>query len=503
MNHQRFRRRATGAVLAAAALAPFFSLSSASASAPVRAGSDLPTAPLNKSGVEVVPGEVLVKFKAGAASPQAIGAARRTSDLALSGENRLLHFTSPKGVGEATRDETLSLVASMKARADVEYAQPNYVYQSLTDTPPAPISPVPTFTTIPTPVSTIPLPILCLGPNDPLYPNQWHYPKISLPCAWTLKSKGVGSPVVAVLDTGKTLHPDLASHFVGGYDFISNVWTANDGTGRDADPTDPGDAAVCGGVSYPNSWHGTHVAGTIGASTNNAVGVAGVNWNAKILPVRVLGRCGGTTTDIADAIRWAAGLPVAGAPFNAFPAKVINMSLGGYLGAGTCAVNDPVMQSAINDVTILKGVNVVVAAGNDSADAKNYTPASCNNTITVGATNVLNQRAWYSNFGSYVDVAAPGGETTIGGVPVDKDGNGKSDGVLSTLLNSTGTAYTYGYYQGTSMASPHVAGVVSLMLAKSPALTPAQVLNTLKLNATPLPGLGLGSGLINAYKSIA
>lgn len=224
-------------------------------------------------------------------------------------------------------------------------------------------------------------------PNDPQYSAQWHYfaPAsgtygINLPAAWSITT-GVTNVVVAVLDTGiRFAHPDFAGRTLPGYDFISDPTYINDGDPRDADANDPGDYASPGDTCYspvpPNppsynysSWHGTHVAGTIGAATNNAVGVAGVNWVSKILPVRVLGKCGNDDPDIIDAVRWAAGIHVNGVPDNATPARVINLSLG---GSGSCT---PEWQSAINEVNA-KGVVVVVAAGNSNANASNATPAT-------------------------------------------------------------------------------------------------------------------------------
>ncbi len=183
-----------------------------------------------------------------------------------------------------------------------------------------------------------------LEPNDPLYSNQWHYLAptagnygINAPAAWDITTGSAGI-VVAVIDTGITNHIEFVGRTVPGYDFISDVQTANDGNGRDSDPSDPGDWITAGenasgsfaGCAIRNSsWHGTHTAGTIGAASNNGTGVAGINWNSKILPVRVLGKCGGYTSDIIDAMNWAAGLDVPGVPANANPAKVENLSLGG------------------------------------------------------------------------------------------------------------------------------------------------------------------------------
>ena len=157
---------------------------------------------------------------------------------------------------------------------------------------------------------------------------------------------------------------------------------------------------------HNSSWHGTHTAGTIGAASNNGVGVAGVNWNSKILPVRVLGKCGGYTSDIADGMRWAAGLSVSGVPANANPAKVLNLSLGGY---GAC---DATYQNAVNAI-VAAGTTIVVSAGNSNADAVNYRPGNCTGVITVAATNRDGGRAYYSNYGSTVEISAPGGETDV------------------------------------------------------------------------------------------
>jgi serine protease len=422
---------------------------------------------------QFVEGEVIVRFKDGAVAPASLGlaGAALSVEREMSGGERLYSFSSAVTTQTAQGTGVLEVVERLLARADVEFAQPNYLYYPMA------------------------------VPNDPSYASQWHYPAINLPQAWDLTT-GSGSPIVAVIDTGKTNHPDLVGRWVGGYDFISSKSTAKDGNGRDSDATDVGDGGFCFPYNTPNSWHGTHVAGTIGANTNNGVGVAGVNWNARILPVRVLGKCGGSTADIIDAIRWSGGLSVSGVPANANPAKVINMSLGGSLSAGqTCATNDTATQNAINAVTA-QGVSVVVAAGNSNKDTKTFTPASCNNTITVAALNRSNAKAYYSNYGPDVDIAAPGGDTQT-----DTNGNGiKDDGVLSTLLNSNGSSYTYTYYQGTSMATPHVAGLVSLMLARNPSLTPAQILSKLKSTSTPISSSqcsqGCGAGLINALTAV-
>jgi serine protease len=349
-----------------------------------------------------------------------------------------------------------------------------------------------------------------LVPNDPQYSNQWHYfaPSagnygINAPAAWDITT-GSASIVAAVVDTGITNHADLSGRTVPGYDFISNPLFANDGDGRDSNPSDPGDwitQADLDSGNFPgctvtnSSWHGTHTAGTIGAASNNSLGVAGINWNSKILPVRVLGKCGGFLSDIVDGMRWAAGLAVTGVPNNPNPAKVINISLG---GSGACGTT---YQDAINAITAA-GTTVVVAAGNSNVNASGFRPANCNGVITVAATDRNGSRAYYSNFGATVEISAPGGAQSSANDP---------NGILSTL--NTGAqgpvADTYIYYQGTSMAAPHVTGVVSLLYSLNPLLTPAQVLQILQNTVTNFPGgstcnTGIcGPGIVNAGAAVA
>ncbi len=346
-------------------------------------------------------------------------------------------------------------------------------------------------------------------PNDPSFPSQWDDAAptsgsygANLPGAWDITT-GSTNVVVAVLDTGKLDHVDLAGRFLPGYDMISGATVANDGGGRDSDPSDPGDwvtsadsasGTLAGCAVHNSTWHGTHVAGTIGAASNNGIGVAGINHVSKILPVRVLGKCGGYNSDIADGIRWAAGLSVAGVPANPNPAKVINMSLG---GSGACSAT---YQSAIS-AAVAAGTVVVVAAGNSNADAVNFEPADCVGVVAVAATNPAGSRSYYSNYGTTVKIAAPGGEMNVA----------TANGVLSTL--NTGTtvpaADSYAYYQGTSMASPHVAGIASLLFSVNPTLTPAQVLALLQSTVTAFPAGSTctvalcGSGIVNAAAAVA
>lgn len=326
-------------------------------------------------------------------------------------------------------------------------------------------------------------------PTDPFYSSQWHYhePKggLRLPAAWDL-STGDGV-VVGVLDTGVRAHPDLAANLLSGYDFITSASMANDGDGRDTDADDPGDG--CNGGR--SSWHGTHVAGTVAAVSNNGEGVAGVAPAARILPVRVLGCGGGYFSDIADGILWASGQTVGAATAPPQPARVINMSLG---GKAACPVT---LQNAINAARAA-GTVVVVAAGNANQDASLHTPANCAGVVTVAATGRTGGRAYYSNYGAKIDVAAPGGDQRTG----------SANGVLSTLNDgySAPAFDSYAFYQGTSMAAPHVAGVAALMLARNPSLTPDEVEVLLKSTARPLPlacSVGCGKGLVDANAAVS
>ncbi|MFZ5549630.1 MAG: S8 family peptidase [Pseudomonadota bacterium] len=335
---------------------------------------------------------------------------------------------------------------------------------------------------------------IMVTPNDPMFANQWHYHEatagMNLPLAW---SQGAGGGVtVAVIDTGYRGHADLRGNIVPGYDFISDLAVANDGDARDGNAADPGDwteAGECGGGSGASnsSWHGTHVAGTVAAVTHNGVGVAGVAYGAKVMPVRVLGKCGGYDSDIADAIIWASGGSVAGVPNTTTPARVLNLSLG---GSGPCGATT---QAAVNSARSRKSV-VVVAAGNSGDDASGYSPANCSGVITVAAVGRTADRAYYSNYGSAVEIAAPGGDQSWS----------ETDGVLSTSNAglTTPKADSYAYYQGTSMASPHVAGAVALMLSKNLNLTPDQVLGRLRASTKPFYCSGCGSGTVDAYEAI-
>lgn len=359
--------------------------------------------------------------------------------------------------------QTLIDIKTLRQRSDVQVVEPNYVRR------------------------------LLRVPNDPRYSLQWHYPAIQLPAAWddTIgESEQSSDPViVAVLDTGVFLqHEDLQGRLVTGRDFVSN-----DNCNCAGD--DPGDSDQLG----QSSWHGTHVAGTIAADSNNGIGVTGVSWGAQIMPIRVLGKDGiGFSSDILQGVRYAAGLSNNSGALPTRRADVINLSLGG-------TSSSTFEQNTYNAVAN-EGVIVVAAAGNENTSQRSY-PAAYNNVLAVSATEFRNQRAYYSNFGSWIDLAAPGGD-----LRADGNGDGQPDGVLSTFvddrLGKTKRRSSYAFQQGTSMAAPHVAGVIALMKAVSPTLT-VEDIYTMLSNNDLTDDLGVagrdnqfGWGLINAQKSV-
>lgn len=335
--------------------------------------------------------------------------------------------------------------------------------------------------------------------SDTRFYEQWALGNgdggIEIQTAWNT-TVGSSSTVVAVVDTGIVSHSDINSKLLPGADMVSDSTYANDGGGRDNDPSDPGDWVGYGDPCYQGSntnstWHGTHVAGIIAATSNNNNGIAGVNWNAKIVPVRALGKCGGFTSDIADGIKWAAGIPVSGVSNNANPADVINLSLGGI---GPCSAY---MQDAINQAKS-RGAVVVVAAGNSSAnlDHTDFTPANCQGVLVVGSNSQNGYKSSFTNYGKVVDVSAPGG------------GNGSSIVSLGNSGSKSPSSESYMYYSGTSMAAPQVAGIVSLMKAVNPSLYPDQLMALVKEAAKSFPWSSgcvddeCGSGIALSWRSM-
>jgi len=280
-----------------------------------------------------------------------------------------------------------------------------------------------------------------------------------LPQAWDYTT-GDSDVIVAVVDTGVFLsHPDLAANLIPGYDFVSSTSISNDGDGIDNNPDDPGDNLNPGFSSF----HGTHVAGTIAAVSDNNSGVAGVAQTIKLMPVRVLGLGGGTSYDVTQGILYAAGLANDSGTTPPQPADIVNLSLGGPGSSGA-------QQDAINAARNA-GVTVIAAAGNQGSNQAFY-PAGFQGVISVSAVGFNKSLAPYSNYGSSIDVTAPGGDTSV-----DRNGDGYVDGVLSTMADDSGGVRQpiYRFYQGTSMASPHVAGVVALMKSIHATLTPDEV----------------------------
>lgn len=336
--------------------------------------------------------------------------------------------------------------------------------------------------------------------NDPYVYLQWGLSDpiggIAAQAAWDI-STGTGI-VIAVVDTGSTPHADLDAQTVAGYDFISSAETSRDGDGRDANPNDEGDwheSGDCPGApgAASSSWHGTHVAGIAAAQANNSTGVAGVAFGAKVQHVRALGRCGGTVADIADSIIWAAGGTVPGVPANANPARVINLSLGGEGACGTT------YQNAV-DIANSRNAVVIAAAGNDNVNASGSRPANCSGVLAVGASTRSGTRASYSNFGERVDLSAPGGDC-------EDCENDYQDLILSTLNDGDQTqgSATYSYMAGTSMATPHVAGVAALVMARRGSLSSAEVRTLLRDTAMPFPNHctgGCGVGIVNAEAAV-
>ncbi len=403
----------------------------------------------------MLPGEVVVWLEPGMAAP----------DLTADGldllrapggpiaiyrpRSTLTKYTLAEGalLADSCELETCRAARALVGKTGVRCAQPNYLLQA------------------------------CIQPNDTFFDKQWHYPQINLPQAWDV-TQGSANVIVAVLDTGiVSAHPEFAGRLIPGFDMISSAAAARDGDGRDSNPEDVGDLATPQGSSF----HGTHVAGTIGANGNDGQGVAGVDWTCKLMPVRVLGQGGGSIDDIATGILFAARLANGSGQLPAQRADVINMSLG---GPGL----NPVLQQAC-DAASAAGVLLVAAAGNDNTSSPG-SPAAFDSVLSVGAVDLVKARAPYSNFSTTVDIWAPGGDMSA-----DRNGDGFPDGVLSCAADDQGQLF-FKFENGTSMASPHVAGVAALVKAANPALDAAQI-RTVLLNTTQA-----GSGLPNGGRVV-
>jgi serine protease len=429
------------------------------------------------------------------------GSSKTTAQSTTSGPERVLALNRSIGTaGRATTSSTLSYLKSVsphthvaQTSAPMRHAELQTLAQTLAQDPRVEYAEVdervyPHFL-----------------PNDTFYTAQQGNLKspfveaggANLPNTWGRTTAGVpvsGAGVtVAVLDTGYRPHADLAANIVGGYDFISadgffDFTTANDGNGRDADPLDPGDwntqPSLCDVEN--SSWHGTHVAGVIGAVGNNSAGIIGVAYRARILPVRVLGVCGGYASDTAAALQWAAGLSVPGVPANPNPAKVINMSFG---RSGACSLT---YQAAITAARNAGSV-IVVSTGNDYSKTTITQPANCAGVIAVTAHSPTGANSDYANVGPGTTISAPGNS-------------------IFTLGN-TGTtvpaADSYETHTGTSFSAPHVAGAAALLMQIKPGISPAEVETHLVNSARPyLSGTycagrtDCGAGLLDAFRAV-
>lgn len=334
-------------------------------------------------------------------------------------------------------------------------------------------------------------------PDDVYFDYQWHYKLINLPQAWNLET-GSEDVVVAVVDSGIVSgHADLAGRLAAGYDFVTDLAGMGcDGDGIDPDPEDVSDSRCFYGPiptdDYKFSgYHGTHVAGTIGAATDNGIGVAGIDRHAKIMPVRVLSIGGAMDYDIVQGLLYAVGLPNDSGTVPAVPAKIINISLGSEPGSGCPSAFADVFNSVYD-----AGAIAFVASGNNGYYAINPI-ALCDHVVAVGAVDRYGEVTPYSNGGTGLSVTAPGGDTS----------RSEEDGVLSTIrFDKTGNNTGYDFYQGTSMATPHAAGVAALMAAAYPAITPSQIAALMSQTAVDLGDEGTdtwyGAGLINAYSAV-
>ncbi len=415
-----------------------------------------------------VPSELLVKFDQDLSEAECQtrieGAGLEVMQKSPCGVYRCRRLV-PKNGRAAQAVDTIRMVEALQDVPGIRVAEPNYRYFPARE------------------------------PNDEFFDLQWNHPLINLPDAWDITT-GDPSVIIAVVDTGIIGdHPEISARLIPGYDFISDPASARDGDGIDPDPSDEGDLSGGPGNS---SFHGTHVTGILGAVSDNGVGVAGVTWGCPIMPVRALGVGGGSSFDIGEAVRYAAGIANVSGEVPNTPATVINMSIATTAGSPPSTL----MGNAIAEA-VAKGIVVVVAAGNDGSSLPAY-PAAFPDSISVAACDPQLELAPYSNFGATIDFTAPGGDLAL-----DLTGDGYGDGVLSLIGIETpaGIEFSLSFQHGTSMACPHVAGVVALMKSENPDLSVAEVREILADTAIDVgaegPDLKFGAGVINAAGAVS
>ena len=474
---------------------------------------------------DFVPGQLIVGFKSSVGLERAVtefeqanqsgGIAARNAQSASVRVERLgetsakvsLDFRTRGGAklsGAAELAVLQEYARLLSQRPEVEYAHPNWILKLQRDRLKDPVH----LEDVKPDLRVHTARNLSTEPNDPVFRSGLHWDYLAPPAgmnatgAWPT-AKGDRSIVVAVVDTGLLHnHPDIkgSGNVLDGYDFISDPARKGTSTaGPQADSTDLGDECPAEGNTIP-SWHGTHVAGTIGAAmTNNNLDIAGVNWAVSVLPVRALGHCGGTIEDLAAAIRWSAGLAVPGVPKNEHKADIINLSIGIGLA---CRQQDLGLLIQALDAARKAGSIVVVAAGNEAVDIKDVTPAGCDGVISVAASDQRGHLTPYSNYGN-VTLIAPGGDLTR-----DDDNDGRPDGIWSLVAPSDKYPSGVAAYEGTSMATPHVSAAIALALSVKPNLRgkPDEIQNLLTRSVAQLPqdacSKPCGAGLLDAKRMV-